>query len=63
MKYSHERRMTFYKLMAVLLLVYGSEYCVTKGKYLRYTQKREMKFLRSVEGYRKLDIMSNEQIK
>jgi hypothetical protein len=49
-----ETFLKFYKVLAVTSLIYGSE-CWTLNKQLLQIESSEMRFLRSVAGYRRTD--------
>ncbi|KAJ4426453.1 hypothetical protein ANN_27267 [Periplaneta americana] len=53
----------FYKVISVPSLLYGSETWVMKKKDASRLQTNEMKFLRSVAGYRKIEHKRNEEIR
>lgn len=53
----------FYKVMSVPSLLYGSETWVMKKRDASRLQTNEMKFLRSVAGYRKIEHKRNEEIR
>ncbi|XP_039280957.1 uncharacterized protein LOC120350635 [Nilaparvata lugens] len=56
-------QMKFYRLMAVPIIAYGSEAWVSMKKTESRIQAAEMRFLRAVKGYTKLDYIRNEVIR
>jgi hypothetical protein len=56
-------QMKFYKVMALPVLLYGSETLTIKTKDMSKIQATEMKNLRSVKGCTKLDHIKNEDIR
>jgi hypothetical protein len=52
--------LTFYKTIAVPVLMYGSEAWTIKKKDISRIQSAEIKFLRSVKGCTRMDRISNE---
>ena len=55
--------MKFYKFMARPTLPYGSETCVTTTQDVIRLEAAEMRFLRSVKGYTRLDKIRSEVIR
>jgi hypothetical protein len=53
----------FYKVMALPVLLYGSETWTIKTKDMSKIQATEMRYLRSVKGCTKLDHIKNEDIR
>jgi hypothetical protein len=53
----------FYKVMALPVLLYGSETWAIETKDMSKIQATEMRYLRSVEGCTKLDHIKNEDIR
>jgi len=58
-----ETQMKFYKVVARPSLLYGSETWVTTKRDLTRLEATEMRFLRSVTGYTRLDKIRSEDIK
>jgi hypothetical protein len=56
-------QMKFYKVMALPVLLYGSETWAIKTKDMNKIQATEMRYLRSVKGCTKLDHIKNEDIR
>jgi hypothetical protein len=56
-------QMKFYKVMALPVLLYGSETWTIKTKDMSKIQATEMRYLRSVKGCTKLDHFKNEDIR
>jgi hypothetical protein len=56
-------QMKFYKVMALPVLLYGSEAWTIKRKNMRKIQATEMRYLRSVKGYTNLGLIKNEDIR
>jgi hypothetical protein len=57
-----DTQMKFYKVVARPKLFYGSETCVTTKRDMTRLEAAEMRFLRSVKGYTRLDKIRNEII-
>jgi len=55
--------MKFYKVVVRPTLLYGSETCVTTKRDLTCLEAAEMRSLRSVKGYTRLDKIRGEIIK
>jgi len=55
--------MKFYKVVARLTLVYGGETWVTTKRDMIRLEAAEMRFLRSVKGYTRLDKIRSEIIR
>ena len=55
--------MGFYKVVARPTLLYGSETCVTTMRDLTRLEAAEMRFLRSVKRYTRLDKIRSEVIR
>jgi len=55
--------MKFYKVVARPSLLYGSEIWVTTKRHMTHLEAAEMRFLRSVTGYTRLDKIRNEDIR
>jgi len=55
--------MKFYKVVARLSLLYGSETWVTTQRDMTHLEAAEMRFLRSVTGYTRLDKIRCEVIR
>jgi len=55
--------MKFYKVVARPSLLYGSETWVTTKRDMTRLEAAEMRFLRSVTGYRRLDKIRSEDIR
>jgi hypothetical protein len=55
--------MKFYKIMALPVLLYGSETSAIKTKDMSKIQATEIRYLRSVKGCTKLDHIKNEDIR
>jgi len=55
--------MKFYKVVARPSLLYGSETWVTTKRDMTRLKAAEMRFLRSVKGYTRLDKIRSEVIK
>ena len=53
----------FYKVVARLTLLYGSATWVTTTRHMTRLEAAEMRFLRSIEGYTRLDKIRNEVIR
>lgn len=58
-----ETKIKFYKVMAVPMLLYGSEFWILTKKEERRIEAAEMKFLRSVAGYTLFDRKRSEDIR
>ena len=58
-----ESQMKFYKVVARSTLLYGSETCVTAKRDMTGLEAAEMRFLRSVKGYTRLDKIRSEVIR
>ena len=56
-------QMTFYKVVARPTLLYGSETWVTTKRDMTCLEAAEMRFLRSVKGYTRLDKIRSEVIR
>jgi hypothetical protein len=54
--------MKFYKVVARPTLLYGNETWVTKKRDMTRLEAAEMRFLKSVKGYTRLDKIRNEVI-
>jgi len=57
-----DTQMKFYKVVARPSLLYGSETCVTTKRDMTRLEAAEMRFLRSVTGYTRLDKIRIEVI-
>ena len=55
--------MKFYKVVARPTLLYGSETWVTTKRDMAHLEAAEMHFLRSVQGYTRLDKTRSEVIR
>jgi len=55
--------MKFYKVIARTILLYGSETWVATTRDMTRLEAAEMRFLRSVKGYTRLDKIRNEVIR
>jgi predicted esterase YcpF (UPF0227 family) len=55
--------MKFYQVVARPTLLYGSETWVTTKRDMTRLEAAEMRFLRSVKGYTRLDKITNEVIR
>jgi hypothetical protein len=55
--------MKFYKIVARPTLIYGSETWITTKRDMTLLVAAEMRFLRSVKGYTRLDKISSEVIR
>jgi hypothetical protein len=55
--------MKIYKVVARPALLYGSETCVTTTRDMTRLEAAEMRFLRSVKGYTRLDKIRSEVIR
>jgi hypothetical protein len=55
--------MKFYKVVAIPKLLYGSETWVTTKRDMTRLEAAEMRFLRSVKGYARLDKIRSEVIR
>lgn len=62
-KIRNETKLKFYKVMAVPMLAYGSETWTLNKKQQSKIQASEMKFLRSVKGCTKRDLITNQSIR
>jgi hypothetical protein len=58
-----DKRLKFYKVFAVLVLLYGSDCWTVTKQQLQQIESSEMRFLRSVAGYRKTDTKRNTDIR
>jgi hypothetical protein len=58
-----ETNLKFYKIMAVLVLLYGSETWTPRKRDWNRIQAAEMKYLRTVKGCSRLDQIRNEDIR
>lgn len=58
-----ETKMKFYRVMAVPMLLYGSEFWILTKKEERRIEAVEMRFLRSVAGYSLLDKIRSDDIR
>jgi hypothetical protein len=58
-----ETQIKFYKVVARPSLLYGSETWVTTKRDMNRLEAAEMRFLRSVTGYTRLDKIRNEDIR
>jgi hypothetical protein len=58
-----ETQMKFYKVIARPTLLYGSETWTTTKRYVNCLEAAEMRFLRSVKGYTRLDKIRSEVIR
>jgi hypothetical protein len=58
-----ERNLKFYKIMAVPVLLYGSETWTLRKRGWNRIQTAEMKYLRTVKGGIRLDEIRNEYIR
>ena len=58
-----DTQMKFYKVVARPSLLYGSETWVTTKRDMTRLEAAEMRFLRSVKGYTRLDKIRSEVIK
>jgi hypothetical protein len=58
-----DTQLKFYKMMAVPVLMYGSEAWTIKKKDISRIQSAEMKFLRSVKRCTRMDHVRNEEIR
>jgi hypothetical protein len=58
-----ETNLMFYKIMAVAVLLYGSETWTPRKRDRNRIQAAEMKYLRTVKGYTRLDEIRSEGIK
>ena len=58
-----ETQMKFYKVVARPSLLYGSETWVTTKRDINDVEAAEMRFLRSVTGYTRLDKIRSEVIR
>jgi hypothetical protein len=58
-----EKQIKFYKAVARPSLLYGSETWVTTKRDMTCLEAAEMRFLRSVTGYTRLDKIRNEDIR
>ena len=58
-----DTQMGFYKVVARPTLLYGSETCVTTMRDLTRLEAAEMRFLRSVKRYTRLDKIRSEVIR
>jgi hypothetical protein len=56
-----ETRLTFYKTMAIPVLMYGSEIWVPTKKVQTRIQSTKMNFLRKTKGCTKLDHITNDK--
>jgi hypothetical protein len=55
--------MKFYEAVARPTLLYGSETWVTTKRDMTSLEAAEMRFLRSVKGYARLDKIRNESVR
>jgi len=55
--------MKFYKVVAILTLLYGSETWVTTKRDMTRLEAAEMRFLRSVAGHTRMDKIRREVIR
>jgi molybdopterin-guanine dinucleotide biosynthesis protein len=55
-----DTKMKLYKVVAKLTLLYGSETWVTTKRDMTRLEAAEMRFLRSVKGYTRLDKIRSE---
>ena len=62
-KTSTDTQIKFYKVVARPTLLYGSETWLITKRDMAPLQAAEMRFLRSVEGYTRLDRIRNEVIR
>jgi hypothetical protein len=62
-KVRKETLFRFYKIMAIPTLLYGSEYWTLTKRQKSRLEAAEMRFLRSVAGYRLIDHRRNEDIR
>ena len=60
---SKETKLKFYKVMAVPILMYGSENWTLTQKERKLIESVEMKFLRHVAGYKLIDRKRSEEIR
>jgi hypothetical protein len=58
-----ETILKFYKVLALPALLHGSEYCTLTKQQLQENKSSEMRFLRSVAGYRRIDKKINTDIR
>ena len=58
-----DTQMKFYKVVARPTLLYGSKTWVTTKRNMTYLEAAEMRFLRSVKGYTRLDKIRSEVIR
>jgi hypothetical protein len=58
-----ETNLKFYKIMAVPVLLYGSETWTPRKSDWNRIQAEEMKYLRTVKGCTRLDQIRNEDIR
>jgi len=58
-----DKQMKFYKVVARPILLYGSETWVTTTRDMTRLEAAEMRFLRNVKGYTRLDKIRNEVIR
>lgn len=58
-----ETQLKFYKVMAIPVLLYGSETWTLKSQDLNRIQVSEMRHLRSIKGYTIMDKIRNEDIR
>lgn len=52
-----------YKTLAVPMLIYGREFCITTKAQERTIQAQEIKFLKRVKGYNRRDMIQNKIIR
>jgi hypothetical protein len=62
-KTKKETNLKFYKIMAVTVLLYGSETWTMRKKDWNRIQAAEIKYLRTVKGCIRLDQITNEDIR
>jgi hypothetical protein len=58
-----EKTLKLYKILAVTALLYGSECWTSTKQQLQQIKSSEMRFLMSVEGYRRVDKKGNTDIR
>ena len=58
-----ETKLKFYKMMAVPVLLYGSEFWTLTKKKEKMIETAEMRLLRNIAGYTRLDRKRNEDIR
>jgi uncharacterized Fe-S cluster-containing protein len=55
--------MKFYKVIGTATVLYGIEICATTKRVMTRLEAAEMRFLRSVKGYTRLDKIRSEVIR